>query len=72
MKFDEQFFIDFFSYEKEVFHNSESIHIRQLLKKIGISLKDLIADEQFQIICNKVLVQIPVILTTQFQFKVST
>ena len=44
----EQQLIDFISFEEKVFHPNESKHIRELTKKIGITIKDLVAEKKFQ------------------------
>jgi hypothetical protein len=44
----EQQLIDFFSFEAQVFHPNESKHIRVLVKKIGVTFKDLLAEQKFQ------------------------
>lgn len=48
MTISEQQLIEFISFEEKVFHPNESKHIRELADKIGITIKDLVAEEKFQ------------------------
>lgn len=44
----EEQLIEFISFENKVFHPNESEHIRELTKKIGITIKDLVSEKKFQ------------------------
>lgn len=55
MRILEQEIVDFFSYENEVFHQIESNHIRELIKKVGITIEDLLDEEKFHIFITKFL-----------------